>query len=506
MPPTIPVIQDSVQLDVSTGRRRAQGSPEAFGASEARGAAQVARGLDVVANVAAQKDDEFDRADAQALDNELSARIRDRLWNDQDGYFSTEAGRGRNAETNRDSVGQALDGYAVELAGQARSDRARALFTEQAQRRVASTLGDIAEHASRQNIAYENSVDEAALAEARDNIIAAYDDPIALAANLRTADGIIQRTAERNGLGPELAERARNEYRSDIFSRVIVQMAATDPQTAEEMFLQRAPDMTAQDRAEISSQMRAARRQAEDSIIDQAWTFVAAGQRVPPDVWARVPGRAQIDIQNEMRRRAEGGAAVGDRALISDLSVMAVAEPNRFAQTDLRAMRGRLGESAYATLAIAQARLRNGEDRQGLTREQAAGAMSLATRQLRAAGYDTGENSDDQEFLSNFQSDLVGLLDRFVEENNRAPTAQEQLVAIQNLLASSSFDPSPGFGFDRREWRATDTYTPFAQIPLADREALAQRLQQEGRQPTRGNIERLYELIMIRQRREGRNQ
>ncbi len=132
--------------------------------------------------------------------------------------------------------------------------------------------------------------------------------------------------------------------------------------------------------------------------------------------------------------------------------------------------------------------------------------MSLATRQLRAAGYDTGENSDDQEFLSNFQSDLVGLLDRFVEENNRAPTAQEQLVAIQNLLASSSFDPSPGFGFDRREWRATDTYTPFAQIPLADREALAQRLRQEGRQPTRGNIERLYELIMIRQRREGRNQ
>lgn len=100
----------------------------------------------------------------------------------------------------------------------------------------------------------------------------------------------------------------------------------------------------------------------------------------------------------------------------------------------------------------------------------------------------------------------MGLLDRFVEENNRAPTAQEQLVAIQNLLASQSFDPTPGFGMDRREWRGTDTYTPYAQIPPADREALAQRLQQDGRQPTRGNIERLYELIMIRQRREGRSQ
>src|SRR5690606_32955718 len=114
--------------------------------------------------------------------------------------------------------------------------------------------------------------------------------------------------------------------------RTIVHLATTDPDAAEDIYTRIRPELTADDAAQLLTTMRAARRQGEDDIIDQAWVFVSEGRRVPPELWGRVPGRARIDIQNEIRRRAEGGAGGGDRILVEDLRVMAVADPERFAQ------------------------------------------------------------------------------------------------------------------------------------------------------------------------------
>ena len=105
--PTIPLIQDSQQLQVGEGRQRVQSSPDAFGAQEARGLAQVGQGLGQVAQVSAEIDDNFNEARAYELDTELSRRIRDRLYNTESGYLSTQ--RGRNAIDGRAQVEADID-------------------------------------------------------------------------------------------------------------------------------------------------------------------------------------------------------------------------------------------------------------------------------------------------------------------------------------------------------------------------------------------------------------
>lgn len=507
MPSVVPtLIQDSAQLDTSTGRRRSQADASAFGGQEARALTNVAQGLDAAADVAVQKEDEFAEAEALELDNQYTRRIRERLYNPETGYLSTA--RGRNAVDGRGQVEADLDGIAAEIAASTQNRRAQAVFRDVAQRRLTAALGSVAEHSTRQQREYLNEQSEGRIQEAIDNMVAAYADPAVVAANRDTAVRELQIIGQREGWGEETLQSRTRQLQSDASSRVILQLAASDPEQAMDMYNRLRPGLSAQEAGELLTSIRAVRRQAEDDVIDQAWTYVASGQRVPRDLWARVPGRSQIDIQNEIRRRAEGSDRTGNRAMVSDLNVMAIANPGAFSRYDLRSVRGEIGESAYQSLAEEQARIRRGESRAGISREMAQGAMAMASRQLRAAGYNLSSDAseDDAARVAEFQGDLIGLLDRFVETNNRAPNAQEQLTTIQNLLAERVYDPTPGWGFDRRTSRATDTYTPYSQIPSADREAIVAAMRQDGQPVTRANIERIYELREIRRLRAGRQQ
>lgn len=511
--PTIPnLIQDSAQLEVGSGRQRISADANAFGASEARAIGGLGESVAKVGEVAADLDDDYNEANARELDNELSRRVRERLYNTNDGYLSTR--RGRAAIDDRPQVEADLDAIAQELAPQARNARAGMLFRDVASRRLASALGSVASHAAQENTAYQNEVSEARLNEFMDNAVAAYGDPAAVAAQVDGGIGELQSIGRRLGWDDEILSGRVRRLQSDISSRVILQLAASDPEAAEEMYTRIRPTLSAQEAGELLTTMRAARRQGEDDLIDEAWTHVAAGQRVPPELWSRVPGRAQIDIQNELRRRAEGGDGGGDRALISDLNVMSVADPRGFSRYDLRAVRSQLGETAYQHLAEDQARIRNGGARSGANESTLSSARRIATRHLRVNGFNVtsdGDPSADAEEdevrrLLDFESDLIGMLDRFVEENgNRQPNAQEQSLAIQGLLAAHAHDPTPGFGRDRRTWTSSETYVPYAQIPQSDRAAIEAALRARGQSPTRGRVERIYEQSRI-DRQYGRGQ
>lgn len=511
--PTIPLIQDSQQLQVGQGRQRTQASPDAFGAQEARASGAVAQGLGQVAQAAAEIDDDFNEAEARELDNQLSQRIRERLYNTTDGYLSTQ--RGRNAIDARAQVEADIDAYASELAGAARNPRAAAMYQQVARQRVTSALGSIATYASEQNTAYQNEVTEARLNEFVDNAVAAYADPAAVAEQISAAVGVMQpdgsyrggeleSAGRRLGWTPGVLDQRRRRFQSDVTSRVIVHLATIDPQAAEEMWTRARPMLTAQEAGELLTTIRGARREADEAAVDEAWTYVAGGQRIPPEVWARVPGRARIDIQNEQRRRAEGGAGTGDRALIEDLRVMAVADPERFATADLRAVRGALG-SSYDDLAIEQAEIRNGRaESEDVTRVRTTfNALRDIAETTLGVDLTPGERADDPERrrATAFEAALLREVQQFQAGNPGAPIDNE----AANVLIGRAWVGMRGEGISRQEGRVmgngsrrrsagpSEVVVPYRAIPREVALRIATRLQRRlGRQPTEGEVEGAY--------------
>lgn len=499
--PTLPII-DSAQLQTSTGRRGVSASPNSFGAQEAQGVGQVAQALDRASNVASSIDDDYNEANARELDNALSRRIRDRLYNTESGYFSTQ--RGRNALDGRAQVEADIDAMAAELLPQARNNRAAAMYQDVARRRVTETLGSIAQYAARENTAYQNEVSESAINEAIDNAVAAYDDPAQVAANRDTVLAELSTLAQRNGWDEEILSHRVRQFQSDMSSRVIVQLAQSDPEAAQDYFNRVAPTLTAQDRAELGSTMRAAIRQGEDDIIDSAWVYVSEGRPIPADLWARVPGRARIDIQNERRRRAEGGAGGGDRTLVEDLRVMAVADPEGFAQADLRAVRGALG-SNYDELAIAQARIRNGEDGstdvvQQRTAFNAVRDVASTTLNMDLTPTE-GATPAERNRAAAFNASLLREVEAYLAANPGAgidgQTAQILIgrahVGMRGSLVSRDQGRVQGSGRSRRTGASTEVVVPYRSIPQDIALRIGTRLQRRlGRVPTQGEVENEY--------------
>lgn len=499
----VPIIQDSAQLQTDTGRRRNQADANAYGAAEARALGAVSEGLSNVAEVAAEKQDELAETRARELDNELSRRLRDRLYNTETGYFSTA--RGRNALDRRAQVESDIDAIVNELAASAPDERSRRLFADVGRRRATDALGDVAVYAARQADEYRNTVSEAAIEESISNAIAVYDDPVQRAAHMDTGVAEIQRLAERMGWDEQVRDNRIRQYQSDLNARVIVQLAQNDPERAETMFQTIAPSLTAEERAQLSATMRGVRRQAEENITDEAWTYVSEGRAIPPELWARVPGRARIDIQDYRRRRAEGGDGSGDRRLYTDIMDEALSDPEAFGRRDLRAERGALGDRLYLDLRERQERVRNGEGLSGALDDRFINrAMARAHTQWRIAGLPltaSGEPSadadaDDVARYAELRTDFMGLLERFTRDQGREPTEAEINDLARRLTVERRRASNGILGFGRREAvRLSDQYVPYSQIPPQDRARVAALLQEEGLPATPSNIESEYERL-----------
>lgn len=497
--PTIPLIQDSATLETATGRQRIGDDANAFGAQEARGLAALGQGLGGVAEVAAEKDDEFAEAEALEADNELSRGIRERLHGVENGYLTTQ--RGRAAIDGRLQVEADVDEMAVAIGERISNPRARAMYDRVARRRVGDTLGSIASYAAQQTREFNNQQSESRVQEAVDNAVAAYGDPASVNANVSIAMGEIERLARREGWSEDTTRNRIRQLRSDITRRVIVQLAETDPTQAEAMYETVRPQLSAQEAGELLTTMRMARREREDGLIDEAWSFVAAGREIPGELWSSLPGRAQIDIQNERRRRAEGGSGGGDRTLIEDLRVMAVADPEQFARADLRAVRGALG-SSYDELAIAQANIRNGREGADINQQRTTYSSLLATAEaaLGSTGVDLAEDSDQGRA---FRANLLRELQAYQAAGGTTPNGDEAQIIIGRAWVSmrgSDVERTQGRvrGDRGRTSRSaviagTEVNVPYALIPPATALRIGTRLQERlGRQPTQGEVENAY--------------
>lgn len=464
MTPQVPIIQDSEQLQTGVGRQRVHADPAAFGAAEAQGTAALGRGLKRVEDTLGQIDDEFNEADARALDNELATRVRERLYNQENGYLSTQ--RGLGAIDGRAQAEGDVDAMAAEIAQRARSPRSRAMFEQVARQRVQSTLGDIASHAARETQSYQNEVSESRLTNFTDSAVAAFGDPVAVQGQIDGAIGEIQSIGTRLGWSPEVTQQRIHQFRSDVMARVIVQLATTDPDAAEEMFAQSAATgtFTAQDLGQLRTGMRAAQAQALERVEGAVWQALANGQnpRTLPEwrefstnpLFGQAHERYNEYIRNRARAAAEGeqarsggpaymaGFLEADRAARGvdstfiqpgHLEAFVAERAGELTPTDIRA----LFERRLAILG----RSENAQDVQDSQRvAQINGELARIAQSAYGArlGYDAGQGQNGAALRARndaFEASLARETQRWLAENEgRRPQGQEIQIVIGRAI------------------------------------------------------------------------
>lgn len=528
--PTIPLIQDSADLSTGTGRQSIQAGAGAFGAREAQTAAGVGQSLTRIAGIAAEKEDEFNEAEARELDNELSTRIRERLYNPESGYLSTQ--RGRNAIDTRHQVEAEIDQIAAEIGARARNGRAAAMYQDVARRRVGSALGDIATYAARETTSYQNEVSEAAINEAIDNAVAAYADPAVVAANRETVLRELSNLGQRNGWDERVLNQRIRQFQSDISTRVITHLAETDPQAALDMFETIRPSLTAQEAGELITTVRATQRQAVERLEGAAWQAFANGlplSSMGEDAYREFStnplyGQSHARLREAYRTRAQsyanGQRAQNDSPAYWGLRVLSQTDPQRFMEALPQVLaseegatisRGDTGRLLEMYVGIQQ-----GAD---VSQQRTAFNAVLATAQTALApyGFDTAE--DTQQGIA-LRAALLREVEGFMSANGgQAPNGEETQALIGRAVVSMRHSDAPAGarvrGVPNRErvgrqadWlgnqRGVDvaplgeTVVPYGAIPADVRLQIGTRLHQRlGRQPTRGEVENAYSYFLM---------
>lgn len=268
---TVPVIQDNVQLQTQTGRRRFSADADAYGGAEARGLANVGQGLASVAEAADKIDLAYSEARAREADNTYAARLREEVT----AYTNSQLGR--NAVDNRAAIEARIAEIGDEV-GSGLSGRAANAYREAANRRAAGALGDVAEHSARQARAFQIEQIDVAIDNATNDGVAAFADPEARDRARERGVAEVNRLGALQGWDETITANRRREFASDFNARIITQLAVTDPEAAQALYTAERSNMDAQSAGELLTTMRVAQNQAQERVVGAVYQAFANGQ------------------------------------------------------------------------------------------------------------------------------------------------------------------------------------------------------------------------------------
>lgn len=537
---TLPIL-DSENLQVAGGRVQASASASAFGGLQAQAGQGLANALDKVSDVAAAKDEEFNQANALDLDNQLSARIRQRLYDPEKGYLATA--HGQNAIDQRGQTEADLDTMAAEVGAQARGPQAAALYQRVARQRVDSALGQVASHATEQSNVYLNAQSESRIGEATDNAVAAFGDDAQVAANVAIATGEIASVARRQGMGEDWVTHKTREVQSDIYGRVLTQLATSDPSRAEAMFERIRPGLSAQEVGEMRTTMQVAQRQFVDNIEGQAWQAFANNQPLssigaaPYHEMITNPllGQTHARLMEAYRTRAQSyangsGRTRPDSPAFLAAQLAATSDPSLFLapgrlEDYMATHAGDMAASDMSRLITMRQQMQQGaQDIQSQT--SSFNALATASQAALApygidlsisdsAASRSAAGSQAASRANAYRASLMRANQQFFQSHGRAPAGDEvQHVIGQAVLGMRDQDvqnlPSFSHGLFQQSTNALRTHgrpglnsgavapvgattVPVEMIPSGDHTRIATGLAQLlGRNPTVGEVQNFY--------------
>ncbi|EPQ8855247.1 hypothetical protein ACUW0R_006564 [Pseudomonas aeruginosa] len=298
-------------------------APRALGQSV--DASGLAQGLSSVSNAITQISlKEKQEADQTAL-IDFSTKVdqlrNDLMYNPETGAMTKKGGAALNVTGK--TVGAFDERTAQLIDGMANEDQRR-----QAKQYVAKSRtdfeGTLGRYEFKQQQAYKDQVDLAAIATAQNTAALNYNDPKAVEESRSRIDGILQLQAQRNGWGPEVLEARRQKVGSEMYADVLQRQAAEDPYRAQKTLKEVQGSLTADDlvrvggmieskidRLQQKAEMAALRREnAAQQTLNKINAQIASGVPASDEMWKEwsrsVQGTsAQKDFQELVSQEVE---------------------------------------------------------------------------------------------------------------------------------------------------------------------------------------------------------
>jgi hypothetical protein len=227
--PTVPKVPTQTQQPTPQPLRRDSAPDLAFGAG-GQGLVALGQGLGSaaqdVARVALDMKEQNDDAAAKEADNRLSAALRTRMFDPQNGYY---AKKGKDAFDGFGRVEEDIDAEISKLSDGLANDRQRRLFSDVSGRRKQSELDGAWRYAQKEHGVWLDGVNDARIQSAIDDGAARYNsDPDRIRAYNTGLSEILEK-GQRNGWSPEAMQAKGREYASSFYVAAIERAAVDDP-------------------------------------------------------------------------------------------------------------------------------------------------------------------------------------------------------------------------------------------------------------------------------------
>lgn len=250
-------------------------------------------------------DQTLDRAAVRRADTEASNKIRERLWTSDNAFYKQQ---GFNAANAKPQVEREMQALRDELRGGLTTERQRAWFDQAWSQRAGQEQEGISRYVTGQVQAEEQRQFMASTKANADDAIVNWNDPVKRDIAIARVESSIRTQAATVGWLPDVANRAVDEARSNIYDRAITGLL--DDGNVEEAHAQRlryADKLLPDAATKIDAALRGPLldRQAEGIVDDLLGTAspveaVAATAKASGEV---VPRMVQITAMSESGNR-----------------------------------------------------------------------------------------------------------------------------------------------------------------------------------------------------------
>ncbi len=532
------------QLNALPGNRQQIATPDgAFGATQGRQLQQVGQSLDRVADIAMKFQEEADKAavldfnsKAEIIEQDLTAGKAGYTRATPTGVFGADADKTVPFTDRFDTQYQQK---LKELRDGLTSPRQQAQADALIARRAAAFRGRVQAYEGKLIDDYNVEIGTTAIKVGQDAVFGAYNDPVKIEQALAGIVAGVQQVGVGKRLGKEAlqvaaleaqskalagaVDRALDDGRHDLATNLLLQygnrMTEVDKKAlvkpvAEAARVSRAQEIGDQmvvqyaDEAEAVAAVRKAHggadeeffvkavqqrfaekaeamKVAQDKMADDAWSYVARGQRPPQSIFRRLDGKSQYAINNALEAKARGreNAVKTDWNRYVELRDQILKDQAGFSGRDLRKEFPYLANSELEGLRDLRDKLAKGGDKatEVVSMEQQVTA-SINTLQL-------GQNAEKK---GQFQSTAYREITAEAKRLGREPNFDERQKILDRLMLKED-----ALWGGKRYYQVTGTEDAAGfevRIPDSERANIVAALKRANRPVTDAEVMRLFRL------------
>lgn len=549
--PSIPRYgQPQVREGIAQGEYNIKPSEEAFGGGKALAGIEATNKF---AQQVMKVKDDLDQVAAIDAVNRLKQEKTRMMFDPKEGAL---AKRGKDSFNVIETYGAKYKEIGSKLETELKNDNQRKYFKKYFDQEGLELENTLSRHIFQEAEKYDDAQTEALLDNYKNDALLNYANKEAITQSMIGIEEEVVRHASRKGMPAEWVKQKVQSAHSKVHTGVVAAYITNDQdQLAKAYFEANKDDFTAADRDAVlkdieQASLRGESQRASDSIFDKHQDSMAkamaearkikdsklrdeterrlearfaqknraedqdiermmvdglnqidqtgnlAIEKIPG--WSKMQSSQRTALMNYAKTKAKGESVSTDWAEWYNLRQMAGTPQTRsqFLRTNLINYRNKLGDAEFKDLVKLQSDLRSGKGDSDEKLDQIFTRSQIVSKNLSAIGLKSGTRDDEK--IAMFNAKAEAKLRDYLKANGKTRISNEEFQSkvVDPLIEEVSAVPSTGW----RSWFGIEeTKRAFeVEAPEEMQDQLAENLRGRGIEPTKGNIDRLYQVILKR--------